>query len=147
MKISLVLKRIGFYFLSFTWGIIMSLIGLFVIGFSALFKKVRVFHGRLYAVWGEGWGGVNFGCFFVCGIDCQKDDLMGHECGHGIQNIIWGPLMPFVIAIPSMIRYWYREIIWRKDRQKYYQLPKYDAIWFEGQATNWGHKFILTDKI
>lgn len=44
--------------------------------------------------------------------------------------------MPFVIAIPSMIRYWYREIIWRKDRQKYYQLPKYDAIWFEGQATN-----------
>lgn len=72
---------------------------------------------------------------------------MAHECGHGIQNIIFGPLFPFLVAIPSVIRYWYREVIWRKDRERYFQLPKYDDIWFEGQATRWGDKYILTDRI
>lgn len=147
MKASLVFKRIGFYFLSFTWGFIMSFIGLLVIGFSACFKKVNTFHGRLYAVWGEGWGGLELGCFFICGLDCQQEQLMAHECGHGIQNIIWGPLGIFVIFIPSAIRYWYREIIWRKDKQKFWKLPDYDAIWFEGQATRWGMKYVVTDRI
>lgn len=54
--------------------------------------------------------------------------------------------MPFVISIPSAIRYWYREILSRVDFQKYKQLPDYDAIWFEGQATRWGSDFVATDK-
>lgn len=144
----LVFKRILFYIASFTWGFIMSFIGLWPIIILACMKRVHVFHGRLYGVVGKSWGGVEFGCFFICCSDCMNDDrLRGHECGHGIQNIIWGPLMPFVVSIPSAIRYWYREIIYRKDRERYWKLPDYDAIWFEGQATRWGQKYILTDKI
>ena len=140
----LTLKRIGFYFLSFTWGFIMSFIGLIAIAVLACMGRVHTFHGRLYGTIGKGWGGVELGCFFICGEDCQSDHLRGHECGHGIQNIIWGPLMPFVICIPSAIRYWYFEFYWRKHKR----YPNdYDSIWFEGQATRWGKKYVLTDRI
>lgn len=141
MNTKLILKRIGFYILSFTWGIIMSFIGLFPIAVLACMNKVHVFHGRLYGVVGKHWGGVNFGCFFICGEDsANNDQLKGHECGHGLQNCLWGPLFPFVIAIPSAVRYWYRRF--SKKPQ-----PPYDSIWFEGQATKWGKEYILTDKI
>jgi hypothetical protein len=137
-------KLFLFYLISFTWGIIMSLIGLVVILFSLPFKKVHTYHGRLYATWGRGWGGMELGCFFVCGEDCQYDSLMSHECGHTIQNCIWGPLMPFVVCIPSAFRYWYREF--KYHRKNLTPPTKYDDIWFEGQATEWGKKYVLTDK-
>lgn len=62
---------------------------------------------------------------------------MAHEAGHGLQNIVWGFLFPFVVCIPSAIRYWYRELKYHRKHIK----PKteYDDIWFEGQATRWGH--------
>lgn len=122
----------------------MSLIGLIVILFSLPFKKVHTYHGRLYATWSRGWGGMELGCFFVCGEDCQYDSLMSHECGHTIQNCIWGPLMPFVVCIPSAFRYWYREF--KYHRKNLTPPTKYDDIWFEGQATEWGKKYVLTDK-
>lgn len=137
-------KLFLFYLFSFTWGIIMSLIGLIVILFSLPFKKVHRYHGRLYATWSRSWGGVSLGCFFVCGEDCQYDSLMLHECGHGVQNCIWGPLFPFIVAIPSAFRYWYREL--KYHRKKITPPTLYDDIWFEGQATKWGEKYILTDK-
>lgn len=137
-------KLFLFYLISFTWGIIMSLIGLIVILFSLPFKKVHTYHGRLYATWSRGWGGMELGCFFVCGEDCQYDSLMSHECGHTIQNCIWGPLMPFVVCIPSAFRYWYREF--KYHRKNLTPPTKYDDIWFEGQATEWGEKYVLTDK-
>lgn len=137
-------KLFLFYLISFTWGIIMSLIGLVVILFSLPFKKVHTYHGRLYATWSRGWGGMELGCFFVCGEDCQYDSLMSHECGHTIQNCIWGPLMPFVVCIPSAFRYWYREF--KYHRKNLTPPTKYDDIWFEGQATEWGKKYVLTDK-
>ena len=137
-------KLFLFYLISFTWGIIMSLIGLIVILFSLPFKKVHTYHGRLYATWSRGWGGMELGCFFVCGEDCQYDSLMSHECGHTIQNCIWGPLMPFVVCIPSAFRYWYREF--KYHRKNLTPPTAYDDIWFEGQATEWGKKYILTDK-
>jgi hypothetical protein len=55
-----------------------------------------------------------------------------------LQNLIWGPLFPFVIAIPSAIRYWYREL--KYYRKGLYPDTDYDSIWFEGQATKWGNK-------
>ena len=135
------MKRVLFYILSFTWGFIMSFIGLIVMAIP--FGEYHKFHGRLYKMVGYGWGGVNLGCFFLCSKDCLNDDeLMGHECGHGLQNIIWGPLFPFVIAIPSAIRYWYFEWCWKHNKQT----KDYDAIWFEGQATRWGQKYIISDR-
>jgi hypothetical protein len=75
------------------------------------------------------------------------EHTMAHECGHGLQNCIWGPLFPFVIAIPSAVRYWYREFLHKHNKAKYVLLPDYDAIWFEGQATKWGKTYVATDKI
>ena len=49
-----------------------------------------------------------------------------------------GIIYPFLIGIPSAIRYWYRELkYYRKNKQP---STPYDSIWFEGQATRWGHK-------
>lgn len=144
----LIFKRILFYILSFTWGFIMSFIGLWPILVLACMKRVHVFHGRLYGVIGKDWGGVELGCFFLVSKSCENDDhVRAHECGHGLQNIIFGPFMPFIVCIPSAVRYWYREIIWRKDRERYWTLPDYDAIWFEGWATKLGKQYILTDRI
>ena len=141
----LTFKRILFYIASFTWGIIMSLIGGIVMLISLPFHRVKVWHGRAYAIWGKGWGGLELGCFFICGEDCQSEYLLAHESGHGLQNIILGPLMPFLVCIPSAIRYWYREL--RFNRRGLTPPTSYDAIWFEGWATKWGYRFIVTDRI
>ena len=61
--------------------------------------------------------------------------MLYHESGHGIQNLLFGPLMPFVVSIPSAIRYWYREYLMKVKKIKCWNLPDYDSIWFEGTAT------------
>ena len=142
----LILKRILFYIISFTWGGIMTAIGLVVLLVTLPFGKFGIYHGRIYKHIGKNWGGVELGCFFLC--DNSADEyILAHESGHGLQNCLWGPLMPFIICIPSAIRYWYREFIWHFNREKFNKLPEYDAIWFEGQATKWGKKYVITDKI
>ena len=119
MKTSLIIKRTLFYCLSFTWGIIMSLIGLITVTSIGLFKGFHIYHGRLFTSIGKNWGGVSFGCFFICSEDCiNSEHLKAHECGHGLQNIVFGPLFPFVVAIPSMIRYWYRELKYSRKNGK-----------------------------
>lgn len=139
------MKRIIFYILSFTWGFIMSFIGLIGIIFCGAFGTVKRFHGRLYGVVGHNWGGVCLGCFFfVCHESAESNHTRAHESGHGLQNCIWGPLFPFVIALPSSIRYWYRNYRSAKGNPC---KTAYDDIWFEGQATQWGKKYVLTDII
>jgi hypothetical protein len=123
----LILKRILFYVMSFTWGGLMSLIGLLTILILLPFGKLHTYHGRLYMRIGEHWGGVELGCFFLCDKTAGEHTL-AHECGHGLQNCLWGPLMPFIVCIPSVVRYWYREYIYRTNREKYRKLPDYDAI-------------------
>lgn len=59
--------------------------------------------------------------------------------GHAIQNIILGVFMPFVVCIPSAVRYWWRE--WVKHRGRSATLPPYDSIWFEGWASRLGEKY------
>ena len=147
------LKKILFYFLSFTWGFITSFIGLIML-LIPLFTThiIHCWHGRLYGVmpqcFGYGWG-FEMGCFWFVAYDCDKyndlnNEFMGHEAGHGLQNIIFGPFQIFLVSIPSAIRYWYRELkYYRKGKE-----PKtaYDDIWFEGWATSLGKKYILTNK-
>lgn len=68
--------------------------------------------------------------FIIRGARCNN--VLPHEYGHSIQNIIFGPLFPFVIGIPSALRYWYRELNSEKIT------TPYDAIWFEGWASKLG---------
>lgn len=142
----LIFKRTLFYILSCTWGSIMTAIGLVALLITLPFGKFGIYHGRIYKRIGKNWGGVELGCFFLCDKSAGEHTL-AHEAGHGLQNCIWGPLFPFVIAIPSAVRYWYREFLRRHNKEKYVLLPDYDAIWFEGQATKWGKAYIATDKI
>ena len=128
-----------YYLLQFTWGIVMNTIGIIV--FLILIccgKKVKRFHNNFYIVIGKNWGGVELGCFFLIDSSESKHTKY-HESGHAIQNIIFGPLFPFIVAIPSAIRYWYRHF--KYDKQGKRAPTAYDSIWFEGQATDFGYKY------
>lgn len=102
-------KTTVFYVLSFTWGLIMSLIGclVFLVLMCAGYKPKK-FHDRFYIELGEYWGGLELGPWFITdkhsGLSTRQ-----HEAGHGFQNALLGPLMPFVVCIPSATRYWIRE--------------------------------------
>lgn len=133
---------VPFYILSFTWGLLASSIGLIILIPFLITGKVKTFCGRLYGVFpkcfGSGWG-FEMGCFFFTSYDCYNENhLRAHECGHGLQNILWGPLNLFVITIPSIIRFWiiyirYQKGTWDGD---------YDSIWFEHQASEWGWNYV-----
>ena len=132
------MRKMIFYVLSCTWGIIMTFIGavaavaLIAMGYTP--KK----HGWCYHFeFGYGWGGVNLGVVMITSI-APSDHTKNHEHGHALQNCIWGPLMPFVIAIPSATRYWSRNI--RQKRGE--KLEPYDAAWYEADATRRGNEFM-----
>lgn len=134
------MNKFKFYLLSFTWGLPMTLIGcivaliLLVIG-----KKPQKYgYGFRFEI-GNDWGGLSLGIVIITD-KTPSEHIKMHEVGHGLQNCYWGVLMPFVICIPSAIRYWYREL-------KYYRKgktppTKYDDIWFEGDASKRGTEFI-----
>ena len=134
-----------YWLISLTWGCLLTYPGLIVALFLIITKhKVYKLGPNIYFKVGVGWGGLEFGPVFLVSKD-SPDCTILHEAGHGIQNIMWGILMPFVISIPSAIRYWYREIIYRTNRTKYNKLPPYDSIWFEGQATKLGINYYYTE--
>lgn len=109
-------KSIIFYIVSFTWGIIMSLIGLLAcLGLLITGHKPHKFHERLYFQVGKSWGGVDLGPFFITD-SSPTLHVKQHESGHGFQNCWWGPLMPFVVCLPSAIRYWLRECKTKKGK-------------------------------
>ena len=147
-----VLKGIGYWILQLTWGILMTLIGFIVTMFSLIFLKGKIHrngYGFITEVKGN-WGGVSLGAFALCGSYNQKDGpcydpdwyehTRRHEFGHSIQNLFMGPFFPFIVAIPSAIRYWY-DVLDKKHKAD--RGPDwYDSIWFEGTATRWGTKAI-----
>ena len=132
-----------FYLLSFTWGLPMTLIGMF--GAVALriagcnYQKVGYcYHFET----GYDWGGVSLGMF----IFTQRhavDHITFHEHGHAFQNCYLGFLMPFIVGLPSAIRYQYRKIRAKRGNPC---KTKYDAIWFEGSATKLGTNFLLNEQ-
>lgn len=136
------MNKFLFYFLSFTWGLPMTLIGL-IVSFVLVITghKPKKYGYCLHFKVGNNWGGVNLGIVFITD-KTPDDDTKNHEHGHGIQNCYWGPLFLFVITIPSAFRYWYREYLVRSGKKKWNELPDYDSIWFEGSATKLGTKFI-----
>ena len=142
-----VLLAILFWFLSLTWGLLMTVIGLLVTAFCIIFLKGKVHkNGFSYIVEiGDNWGGLNLGAVSLCGgytTICPDEEWFQHtrrhEFGHGLQNCVLGPLFPFLVAIPSAIRYHYQNHRSKKG------LPnkEYDAIWFEGTATKFGTRAI-----
>lgn len=141
------MNKAAFYILSFTWGLPLTLIGCLVAGaLMCLGYRPKKFSYSFYFEVGDNWGGVELGIFFITDTS-PTHHLKCHEFGHGLQNCIYGIFMIPLVCIPSAMRYWYREIIWYTDRKKYNQLPDYDAIWFEGQATKWGTQMMNKIKV
>ena len=127
-----------FYFLSWTWGLPMTLCGAVIFLILRLRGcRARRFGLCFYMEIGEFWGGLELGMFFVKDRGSPRHVCL-HEAGHAVQNIRFGPLMPFLVSIPSAVRYWYREIARRRGKKLHGQ---YEDIWFEAQATALGYRY------
>ena len=99
--------------------------------------KPKRFGPCIYFVVGKHWGGVNLGMFFLTD-SYETEHTKRHEFGHSIQNARYGLLFPFIVAIPSAIRYW---VLTYKEK-KGQPVPDYDSVWFEGEATKLGYEYI-----
>lgn len=125
-----------YHTLQWTWGIIMNIIGFVVYEFCVKVLKYDHYdyHGAKCAIVPNNNGfGLSLGMYIIRTQNAEA--VMFHEFGHSIQNIFFGPLFPFLVAIPSAIRFWYR----RSQTAQGIKLETgYYDIWFERQATNLG---------
>lgn len=129
------------WFLSCTWGIVMTVCGLSVAAvLCCKGYKPQHYKGFLYFEVGKKWGGINLGPVFVVN-QGASDHILQHELGHGLQNIVYGFLMPVLVGIPSFTRAQWRKHIRATDYAGYLKMPPYESIWFEAQATKWGTWF------
>lgn len=129
-----------FYILSFTWGLPMTLIGLICAAVMMLRgKKPTIYKGCIHftSIYSLNLGIV---LFTSTGSKFLKD----HEYGHALQNCVYGIFSPFLVTIPSAIRFWYRQIRYI-DKGKTPPTGYYD-IWFEAQATRWGNARQIKEK-
>jgi len=127
--------------LSWTWGLPMTLLGHIVAAILRLVGyKPQKWGGSAYFVVGSGWGGLSLGPITLT--SNPSESMLNHEFGHSIQNCRWGILFPFLIAIPSALRYWYRKLIVQIGIRDERSLPSYHAIWFEAQADSLGAEYI-----
>lgn len=108
-----------YYILNCTWGCIMTLIGAVIaLALLCVGKKPQKHAGCTYFNVGKSWGGIELGCFFLTD-SSNSTHTKNHEFGHSLQNCLWGPLFPFVVCIPSAIRYWLREFKTQKSKKLY----------------------------
>jgi hypothetical protein len=83
----------------------MTLVGVVAALFLVVTGHKPKKHGLCYYFEvGKGWGGVNLGIVFITAAN-PSEHTKNHEHGYALQNCIWGPLMPFVIALPSAAIY------------------------------------------
>lgn len=120
--------------LSLTWGLPLTLIGAAVFLVLILAgKKPKRFGYCRYIEVGRNWGGLEGGLFFIT-CEAPSESLLRHEMGHGLQNIIFGPLMLLLVTVPSAVRWHWRRYAARKGRS----LCPYSAVWFERMADTLG---------
>lgn len=131
-------RRWIYYLLSFTWGLPMNIIGCIVALVLLCCGKKPEKYGWNYMFRLPVNFGLELGIFFIAPLNATAH-TKNHEVGHSIQNAYFGPFTIGVVSIPSAVRYW-----WRRIKQKMGKkiTTKYDDIWFEGQATQTGFKFI-----
>ena len=141
MQIMKKINPVIFWILSLTWGGILTLIGLTVALVLVISgHKPKKFGCCIYFEIGENWGGLELGAIFLTNKN-PTFHIKQHEAGHGIQNIMFGVFMPFLVSIPSAVRYWHRIFLVETGRKKESELSDYDSVWFEKQATKLGEKY------
>lgn len=119
------IKYILYWIGQCTWGCIMTTIGLItVLVLCILGYKPHTFGPNIWVCIPGNWGGINLGPVFIRG--GREDDTPQtsyhygyhtplHESGHGLQNLVFGPLFPFLVGIPSPWRCVLRDL---KDASK-----------------------------
>lgn len=132
LGINLSNKKYLYFFLNFTWGILLTLLGYFLMLILLPFGRVRRYSYTLYFEFNKktGWG-FSLGTVFFVGKQANMS-IKGHEFGHTVQNAILGPFMIFLVALPSVMRFWYRNYLYSHGK---YPKTTYDSIWFEGSAS------------
>ena len=134
-----------FYLRSFTWGLPVNLGGgIVALGMLLTGHRPERFGKCLNFSVGKGWGGGSLGVFLFTCRDASLR-LKEHEHGHSIQNCYYGPLMPFLVNIPSSARYWYRRAVQKVFPKK--KMPPYDSIWFEAEATRLGREYFQRHRL
>ena len=107
-RIGRVFRAAGYWLVSLTWGGLMTWLGAFIALVMLLTGHAPKRLGpNVYFEVGLGWGGMEYGAFFFVARDASEETRL-HEAGHGIQNLVLGPMMPFLVCIPSALRYWMR---------------------------------------
>lgn len=133
-------KKYLYFFLNFTWGLLLTLLGYFLMLILLPFGRIRRYSYTLYLEFNKetSWG-FSIGTVFFVGKQANKY-IKEHEFGHTVQNAIFGLFMIFLVSIPSLIRFWYRNYLYSRGK-----CPKttYDSIWFEGSASYIGLKHSL----
>lgn len=134
LKLSLKLnkRKMLYYLLQFTWGLITNMFGwLYIIIIYIVYKvKPRKYQNAIYFAFGRQWGGLSLGINIFIDNHLSKYTLL-HEYGHSYQNAILGPFWLILIGIPSFIRYW----IFRIKEKMGKEIDDYNKIWFEYNAT------------
>lgn len=130
-----------FWFLLLTWGALSTIPGLIMALVMLICGKKPEKVGPLLCFRvGKHWGGCEMGGVFLRDTT-STEHVTWHEAGHSIQTLMFGPLMLPLISIPSFLRYHYRNLVKKLSPEKGRNLPPYDAIWFEGQATRLGKRY------
>ena len=127
------MSKTVFWILSFTWGLIMTSLGLiiFIILRVSGFKPRKNQYGWAFEI-GEEWGGVEFGPIHIVNQN-PSQHILDHEFGHSIQNCYIGPFMIF-ISLASAVRYWYREYL--VHIKKYNAVRYYFSLFANGEFFN-----------
>lgn len=134
------MNKFLYFLLSFTWGLPMTLLGC-IVALALIItghKPIKNLYGWCFIV--NSSGGFNMGPISIASMN-PSEYLLKHEFGHSIQNCFMGPFIIFLVVIPSVTRFWYREYLVRVKGRKYSDLPDYDSVWFEGNATKLGEKY------
>lgn len=127
-----------YYLLQFTWGLPMNFVGAIVALVLVCYGKKAYRYGWNYCFELPVNFGLALGIFFIAPIN-GSTHTKNHEHGHTIQNTYFGPFIIGMVLIPSAARFWVRELMYKVGKPP---KAKYDDIWFEGQATKSGDKFI-----
>lgn len=149
------MKKIAYaalmWFVRLTWGLLDTIVGIFIFLFFVATNRVNgidivanTIVVQVDRAPNEGGWGLSSGIFIFSNTDTiwNRDHLLFHEWGHSWpQIVIFGPLHLFVVFIPSVLRFQYRNMLIRKGKGD--NLPDYDAAWFEGTASRWGRKWFL----
>jgi len=94
------MKKVLFYVVQWTYGLIQNFIGLCLF-LCLITRKHRTYHGAVITTWKLG-SSCSLGMFIFTSVPYDSFTLK-HEYGHTIQSLILGPLWVFVIGLQSLI--------------------------------------------